>query len=98
MKEPKEARAVESGPEGSATEVQPGFDARLGRLESIVGALEEGGLELEDALERYREGVDLLKGCREELGSYRRQVEELTGEAEASLRPFDGDPDVPSEA
>ena len=71
-----------------------GFDARLERLEEIVVALEEGGLELEGALERYREGVSLLKGCREELDRYRRQVEELTRDAEASLRPFEGDPDV----
>ena len=39
-------------PEEAGTEAQPGFDARLGRLESIVAAREEGGRELEDPLER----------------------------------------------
>ena len=75
-------------------EEREGFATRLGQLERVVAALEEGGLELEDALQHYREGVDLLKGCRDELDRYRRQVEELTGEAEASLRPFEGDPDA----
>ncbi|MFT5049069.1 MAG: exodeoxyribonuclease VII small subunit [Chlamydiales bacterium] len=71
-----------------------GFDARLRRLEQIVQGLEEGELDLEPAIERYREGIHLLKGCREILGSYKRQVEELTQEAEAALRPYPGDPDV----
>ena len=71
-----------------------GFDARLRRLEEIVQGLEDGELELEPAIERYREGVALLKGCRDILGGYKRQVEELTQEAEAALRPYPGDPDT----
>jgi len=70
------------------------FDGRLKRLEEIVAALEEGGLELEPAIDRYKEGVALLKGCRDILGGYQKQVEELTKDAEESLRPFAGDPDV----
>ena len=73
---------------------RPTFDQRLQRLEEIVAALEEGGLDLEGAIARYQEGVSLLKGCRAELGSYRRQVEELTREAESATRPFEGDPDL----
>jgi exodeoxyribonuclease VII small subunit len=70
------------------------FDGRIQRLEEIVAALEEGGLELEPAIDRYKEGVALLKGCRDILGGYQKQVEELTKDAEASLRPFAGDPDA----
>ena len=73
------------------------FDRRLERLESIVGQLEEGGLELEPAIARYQEGIELLKQCHGTLAQYRKQVEELTADAEASLRPFDGDPDVDEE-
>ena len=72
----------------------PSFDERLQRLEEIVGALEEGGLGLESALERYREGVELLGGCRELLEGYRRQVEELGQQVEGELTPYAGDPDV----
>lgn len=75
----------------------PGFEERLRRLEEIVAALEEGGLELEPAIARYREGVALLKGCREVLAGYRKQVEELSRDAQEGLRAYAGDPDVPRE-
>jgi exodeoxyribonuclease VII small subunit len=70
------------------------FDARLARLEAIVGELEAGDLGLEGALERYRDGVGLLKACRAQLDGYRRQVEELSAEADGALVPFAGDPDA----
>ncbi|HVS18478.1 MAG TPA: exodeoxyribonuclease VII small subunit [Planctomycetota bacterium] len=70
------------------------FDARLARLEAIVGELEGGELGLEGALERYRDGVGLLKACRAQLDGYRRQVEELSAEADGALAPFAGDPDA----
>ena len=84
----KDPSAAPASPEA------PSFDARLERLEAIVGELESGELGLEGAIERYRDGVGLLKACREQLDGYRRQVEELSGEAEASLTPFAGDPDA----
>lgn len=80
--------------QGNESEGAPGFDTRLARLEEIVGELEDAELELEPAIERYREGVELLKQCRSVLSGYRQQVEELSKSAEASLRPYAGDPDV----
>ena len=73
------------------------FDDKLQRLEAIVGQLEQGGLGLEPAIERYQEGIQLLKECHGALATYRRRVEELTREAELAMRPFEGDPDVPAE-
>ena len=67
------------------------FDARLARLEALVVELEGGQLGLEAAIDRYREGVALLRGCRETLGEFQRQVEELAADG---TRPFPGDPDV----
>lgn len=81
-------------PEPAPVEDGTGFDDRLARLEAIVVELEAGGLGLEPAIERYREGVELLRGCRAILGGYRRQVEELAQEAEVVLRPYGGDPDA----
>ena len=72
----------------------PGFDERLARLEAIVAELEDGELGLEGAIERYREGVELLRGCREQLAGFRRQVEELSDAAEQALRPYEDDPDA----
>jgi exodeoxyribonuclease VII small subunit len=71
-----------------------GFDERLGELEAIVGELEEGGLGLEPAIERYQRGIELLKGCHTILESHKARVEELTKDAEDALRPFEDDPDA----
>ena len=76
-----------------ATE-EPGFDQRLEELEGIVSELEEGGLGLEPAIERYQRGIELLKGCHATLERYSQRVEELTKEAEGVLRPFEDDPDA----
>ncbi|MDP6520122.1 MAG: exodeoxyribonuclease VII small subunit [Planctomycetota bacterium] len=76
----------------TAAKTDEPFDERLARLEALVAELEGGGLGLEASMERYREGVALLKGCRTLLAGYERQVEELTREAELSA--FKGDPDA----
>lgn len=73
------------------------FDKKLARIESIVAELEEGGLDLETAIARYKEGVELRKECGEVLAGFKKQVEELTQEAEDALRAYDGDPDVEDE-
>jgi exodeoxyribonuclease VII small subunit len=72
-----------------------GFDARLEQLERIVNELESGELGLEPAIERYTAGIELLKSCHSTLAAQRARVEELTADAERTLRPFAGDPDVP---
>ncbi len=72
---------------------EPGFDQRLARLEAIVAELEAGGLGLEPAIERYQEGIELLKQCHGALLGFRRRVEELTREAEQAMRSFEADPD-----
>ena len=81
--------------EGPDSGSEPGFDERLARLEEIVQSLEEGQLELEPSIERYREGVALLRSCRSILDGYKKQVEELTSEAESAVAPYPADPDVP---
>ena len=76
---------------------EPGFDARLTELEAIVAELEDGELSLEDAIERYGAGVQLLRRCHAQLGEYRARVEELSREAEGALSAFDEDPDLPGD-
>ena len=46
-------------------------------------------------LSQYKEGVALLKGCREQLAGFRAQVEELTADG---TKPFAGDPDAGQDA
>ena len=52
-------------------------------LETIVRALEKGDLELEESLERYGRGVELLASLRERLAKAEQRVQELTDQAEA---------------
>lgn len=77
---------------------EPGFDERLERLEALVGELEDGRLGLEPAIQRYQEGIELLKGCHDLLAGFQARVEELTRGAEEALRPFAEDPDAPAGA
>ena len=46
-------------------------------LEQIVRSLESGDLELEESLERYGRGVELLKRLRERLSSAEQRVRVL---------------------
>lgn len=68
------------------------FDQRLERLEKIVLELEQGRIGLEQSLERYQEGVALLRSCRSTLDGFRQRIEELQEGGE--LKPFPGDPDA----
>jgi exodeoxyribonuclease VII small subunit len=71
-------------------------DQGLLRLEAIVAELDSGKLGLEASIERYGQGIALLKHCHEVLSSHRRRVEELTRDAERALVAFDQDPDAPA--
>ncbi len=81
------------GKDRSKTDAES-FDSRLGRLESIVGELESGGVPLETAIERYEEGIELLRACRATLDGYKKRVEELSAGADGGLAPYASDPDA----
>ena len=87
-----EKGARDGAPSAGADDL--GFDEHLGKLETIVSELEEGGLGLEAAIQRYQEGIEHLKRCHETLERHRARVEELTQGAELALRPFENDPDA----
>lgn len=55
------------------------FKQASDQLEQVVRSLEGGELELEDALESYNRGVELLKSLRERLADAERRVKELEG-------------------
>ncbi|MEZ6013550.1 MAG: exodeoxyribonuclease VII small subunit [Planctomycetota bacterium] len=96
---PKDTKRAGGAPEGADTAAPvEAFDARLARLETLVAELEGGGLGLEAAIERYRDGVALLKGCRDTLGALQKQVEELGQDAVGGARPYAGDPDLGAQA
>ena len=56
-------------------------------LETIVRALEKGDLELEESLERYGRGVELLASLRERLASAEQRVQVLVDAAQQDVAP-----------
>lgn len=57
------------------------FEAALTELEQIVQNMEGGRLPLEESLEAYRRGAELLKHCQQQLTDAERKIQVLeTGE------------------
>jgi exodeoxyribonuclease VII small subunit len=68
------------------------FEDALKRLEEIVHLLEEGDVGLSESLERYEEGVKLLRQSFELLQRAERRIELLSGvdaEGNPVTQPFD---------
>ena len=65
----RKAKEREEGPEG--------FDHNLERLRAIVEAIEQGGLNLEESLKLFEEGVGLSRRLLEILNRSEGRVEEL---------------------
>lgn len=59
------------------------FGDALAELEAIVRELETGDLELEESLDRYQRGVELLQACRTRLADAELRVTALMGEIES---------------
>jgi exodeoxyribonuclease VII small subunit len=53
------------------------FEQSLSRLEEVVARLEGGDLPLDEALERYEEGVRLVSRCRTDLERAELKVKRL---------------------
>lgn len=79
---------MSDSPAGNAQDLS--FGNALSELESIVGALESGSLELEDSLERYERGVVLLRSLQGRLQEAQQKVTMLLGELEAESSTEDG--------
>ena len=75
------------------------FEKDLERLESIVQALEEGELFLDDSLKRFEEGIKLARRCEKALSEAEKKIEILTKNAEGALeaQPFGEEDENPEE-
>ena len=62
------------------------FKEGLERLETVVRALEDGGLELEEALRRYEEGIKLYRDLCSILEKAEQRVEVLSKEDAGALQ------------
>jgi exodeoxyribonuclease VII small subunit len=54
---------------------RPDFETSMNRLESIVEQMETGKLSLEDLIQRYDEGIKLVKVCQERLAGAEQKIE-----------------------
>ncbi len=63
------------------------FEEAMGKLETIVGELEEGDLPLERSLELFEQGVRLSRTCAHRLDAAERRIEILTKDAAGADRP-----------
>jgi exodeoxyribonuclease VII small subunit len=61
------------------------FEDALKKLEKIVEDLENGDLALDEALEKYEEGIRLSKICAKKLEAARKKVEILLKAEDGSL-------------
>lgn len=61
------------------------FEEVLKKLEHIVKDLEDGGLSLDDALDKYEEGIRLSKTCAKKLEVAKKKVEILLKSENGSL-------------
>ena len=96
MGKPREASNAPSGATSANSADSPegleqlGFEAALERLETIVDRLEQGDLELEQALAAFEEGVSLTRRCAGQLEDAERRIEVLVREGEKWIaRPFE---------
>lgn len=63
-------------------EPSPSFEASLERIREIVTALESGELSLEESIETYREGANLIEGARRTIDEAELRISELAAQPE----------------
>ena len=57
---------------------EPQFEESLAKLEQIVSAIERGEVSLEESIDKYAEGVKLIKQCRKILDTAEKKIKRLT--------------------
>lgn len=67
------------------------FEAALAELEQIVQNMEGGRLPLEESLDAYRRGSELLKHCQQQLGAAERKIQILENGALRDFEPTNGE-------
>ncbi len=77
----------------AAKVTEPTFEDALGKLESIVEAMEAGELPLEQLLGRFEEGTRLVKFCQDKLSAAELRIQQLetAGDGAVGVVPLDLD-------
>jgi len=61
------------------------FEEAMDELERIVGQMEEGGLTLEDNIDKFERGIRLSQACAKQLEKAELKVEKLTRTASGEI-------------
>ena len=72
-------------PPTAQTAAPPSYEDALAELERLVAAMEAGQLPLDQLLETYRRGAELLAFCRSRLDAVEQQVKVLE---DGQLKPW----------
>ena len=56
------------------------FEEAIKELTNIVGKIEQGQIPLQDSLEQYEKGMNLIKQCRTILQKAEERIEKITKE------------------
>jgi exodeoxyribonuclease VII small subunit len=73
------------------------FEQALAKLEEIVERIESGEVPLEESIEKYAEGVELIKKCRAILDAAEKRIQLLTKSGPGELAPA-GELEEPEES
>ena len=66
------------------------FEEALEELETLVEAMEDGDLSLEESLKTFEKGVNLTRQCQQSLQEAELKVEKLLADGDnIALTPFD---------
>lgn len=63
-------------------QTKQGFEDSMAQLEKIVAEMEEGGLSLEEMIDRFEKGRNLVKICTKTLNEVERKIELLVKKGE----------------
>ncbi|MBT4863749.1 MAG: exodeoxyribonuclease VII small subunit [Planctomycetaceae bacterium] len=86
------AKAKDKQPGADETSPEPSFEQALTELQQIVDDLEAGQIGLDESMQRFEQGIALLRNCYGTLEKAEQKIEILTGTDEAGrplTEPFD---------
>jgi exodeoxyribonuclease VII small subunit len=92
MAKEKNGAAKSSGAAAADAAVDLTFEQSLGELEALVRKLEDGQLDMDEALAAYEQGLARLKRCHSLLAAAEQKVQQLAGvdaEGNAIVKPFE---------
>ena len=63
------------------------FEEALNQLETIAEQIERGKIGLEESIDKYEEGMALVKHCRQILAKAENKIQQLQQRADGTLEP-----------